>query len=219
MADLSGPIRDRPAYSSYYFRWKYGMTISKRSANEHPSRLASIVLVDGAIGTQHDYRRLTCYGAFEVEFLDGSPVFTSHHVSTTDNGKREAMLADLGGMSHDTHVLLGSSRAQTCFWDRGHILEDGLAYLHTISELEVVEPSNLTLMGAPEGAMVELGNKFGLRNSGREDVMGQARSAGVRAQLVWLAYVTSALNMKETRSMFAAFQAWQAIEKARPIPF
>ncbi len=195
------------------------MTISKRSANKHPSRLASIVLVDGAVGTQHAYRRLTCYGVFEVEFVDGSPVFTSHHVSTTDDGEREAMLADLGGMSHDTHVLLGSSRAHNCFWDRGHILEDGLAYLHAIRELEMVEPLNLTLMGAPEGALAELANKFGLRNRGREDVLGQARSAGIRAQLVWLAYVTSTLNMKETRSMFAAFQAWRAIEMARPIPF
>lgn len=195
------------------------MKTAARSANRHPNRLISVILVDGAVGIGERYRRLTCYGALEVNLVDGAPVFTDHHVSTSDNNERLALMWNLGALSHDTQVVLGSSLGQHTFWDREHILEAGLSYLHAINELEVVEPSNLHLMAAPERAITDLANTFSLPISEKEDVLGQARSANVRAQLVWLAYVASRLDIDETRNLSAAFQAWQAIERARPIPF
>lgn len=219
MADRRDDRRNRFGQGPKNFRMKYAMETATRSASRHPARLVSVVLVDGALTAGAQYQRLTCYGAFEVDLVEGSPAFTSHHVSTTENASRTLLLRDLGALSQDSHVVLGSSRAQHTFWDRGHILEAGLSYLYTISELEVIEPSNLDLMSAPELAMTELANTVGLPISDKEDVLGQARAAGVRAQLVWLAYVASKLGPKETRNLFAAFQAWQAIEMARPVPF
>lgn len=219
MADRCDDRRDRSGHSPRKFRMKHAMDTATRSSSRHPARLLSVVLVDGALTAGAQYQRLTCYGAFEVDFVEGSPAFTSHHFSTTDNDRRAGLLRNLGALSHDTHVVLGSSRAQNVFWDRKHILDAGLSYLYTISELEVVEPSNLHLMSAPELAMTELANTFGLPISDKEDVLDQARAAGVRAQMVWLAYVASTLGPKETRNLFAAFQAWRAIEMARPLPF
>lgn len=189
------------------------------TSNRHPARLVSIVHVDGAVAAKQEYRRLTCYGAFEVDFVDGGPVFTSHHVSTIENDRRAQMISDLGALSHDRHVVLGSSEAHETFWGRKHILEAGLVYLDIVEGLGNVQPSNLSLMGAPEQAMIELAATFGLRNCYETDVLAQARCAGIRAQLVWLAYVATTLGEKETRSLFAAFQAWQVLESARPIPF
>ncbi|MGB3740242.1 MAG: hypothetical protein WA948_12940 [Pontixanthobacter sp.] len=175
--------------------------------------------VDGALVAKQEYRRLTCYGAFEVDVVEGGPVFTSHHVSTTDNDRRAQVISGLGALSHDRHVVLGSSEAHETFWDRKHILEAGLVYLDIVEGLGNVQPSNLSLMGAPEQAMIELASTFSLRNCYETDVLAQARCAGIRAQLVWLAYVATTLGKKETKSLFAAFQAWQILDSARPIPF
>lgn len=195
------------------------MASSARSSNRHPANLVSIVHVDGPLQEGGEYRRLTCYGAFEVSFINGGPVFVSHHMSTTNNDDRAPFLHRLGSLSHDRHVLLGCSEANETFWDRRHILEAGLVYLDIIGRMKNVQPSNLNLMSAPEEAMIRLAEAFGLRNCYETDLLGQARAAGIRSQVIWLAYVATTLGKKEKRSLFAAFQAWQAIETARPIPF
>ncbi len=195
------------------------MNTMTRSSNKHPAKLISVIYVDGPLSVSEGHRRLTCYGALEVTFVDGDPVFASHHISTTENEHRAAMIRDLGALSHDRHVVVGSSEAHETFWDRRHVLEAGMVYLDTVGALDGVQPANLNLMGAPEQALIDLAVKFGLRNCYETDVLGQARCAGVRAQLVWLAYVATTLGRKEARNLFAAFQAWQALEMARPIPF
>lgn len=185
----------------------------------HPERLVSIIHVDGALPSRQKYQRLTCYGAFEVTVIDGEAVFGRHHVSTTNNNCRAQILRDLGTLSHGRHVVIGSSEAHRTFWDRKHILEAGLVYLDIIGALDGVQPSNLHLMGASEQTMIKLASTFGLQNCYETDILSQARCAEVRAQLVWLAYVATALGKKETRHLFAAFQAWQVLENARPIRF
>ncbi len=195
------------------------MTTTTHSSGRHPSHLVSIIYVDGALGNMDEYRRLSCYGAFEVTCVDNEPVFTAHHMSTTDNELRKTMMRQLGELSHDRHVVLGSSKAHDTFWDRRHILEAGLVYLDILEELQAVKPSNFHLMGAPEEAMIELASTFGLNNCYSNDLLAQARCAGVRAQLVWLAYVATTLGRMEARNLFAAFQAWQVLEMARPLPF
>ncbi|NCP23825.1 MAG: hypothetical protein GW854_06725 [Erythrobacter sp.] len=195
------------------------MATATRPERRHPANLVSIVHVDGPLQEGEEYRRLTCFGAFEVSFVDGDPAFSCHHMSTTDNNDRALFLRRLGSLSHDRHVVLGCSEANETFWDRRYILEAGLVYLDIIDRLKNVQPSNLNLMSAPEDAMINLAETFGLRNCYETHLLGQAKAAGVRSQLIWLAYVATTMGKKETRSLFAAFQAWHAIEMARPIPF
>ena len=210
---------DRFSFTNHYFRYRYAMSTATRSSNKHPSSLVALVNVDGPVGDGEGYRRLSCYGALEVEIVDGDPVFTARHVSTTDNDDRRRLFCDIGSLSHERHVVVGSCEANEDFRDRRHILEAGLVYLDIIDGLKTIQPANLNLMGAPEEAMIQLASTFGLRNCYQTDVLSQARAAGVRAQILWLAYVAATLGRKETRKLFAAFQAWQALEMARPIPF
>lgn len=167
----------------------------------------AVIYIDGQLPEPPEGRHLTCYGAFEVVIQNGDPVFTSHHVSTTDSDRRTDMIGDLGAMSQGRYMVLGASEAQETFWDRRHILEAGLTYLDMVSLMEDVEPAGLSLMGVPEQALIELASTFGLGNCYSTSVLGQARCAGARAQLVWLAYVALTFEESESQKLFAAFQA------------
>lgn len=99
------------------------------------------------------------------------------------------------------------------------MLRAGLSFLDAMSGFEGIQPSDLSLVGTPEGAMIELASSFGLQNCYETDILRQARCANVRAQLVWLAYVVTKVGRKEARELFAAFRAWKMLERARPLPF
>ncbi|MBU2340931.1 MAG: hypothetical protein KKE77_06765 [Alphaproteobacteria bacterium] len=181
--------------------------------------LVATVLVEGTSTFGDSDHHLTCFGAFEVDIVDDEPVFTCHHRSTIEDADRLDLLGELGSLCTDRHVVLGSADAYETFWDRRHILRDGLTYIDTIAALETGEPSGLTLLGTPESTMIELASSFELPNCYQTDLSRQARFAAVRAQLTWLAYITTRASRSEARSLFAAYRAYQAIERAKPLPF
>lgn len=49
--------------------------------------------------------------------------------------------------------------------------------------------------------------------------LAAARLAPERAQVLWLGYIDAQTRRRTRDSLFAAFQAWSVIERARPLPF
>lgn len=115
--------------------------------------------------------------------------------------------------------MVGSPDAYQTFWDRRHMLGAGLGFLDAVSGFPGLRPADLILVGTPEATLAELASSFGMSDCRETDAMGQALCADVRAQLVWLAYVTSKVGRQEARELFAAFRAWRALDNARPFPF
>lgn len=140
-------------------------------------------------------------------------------MSATEEPHCFALINKLASLSEDRHVLIGSPVATETFWDCRHVLDTGLLYIDTMRKLDGPQPCGLTLVAPPEQSLIELAANFGLRNCYEVDPLAQARCANVRAQLLWLNYVATTMSSKTANSLFAAFQAWQAIERARPVPF
>lgn len=207
--------RNRP----HSLRHQYSSGLETQRRRQHPSSLVAVVLVDGLSPICGEDRHLTCFGAFEVAMVDDEPVFVSHHRSTTIDDDRFDLLGELSTLSHASHVVLGSANAYETFWDCRHILRDGLAYIEMMATLEIGEPSDLSQVGTPEQVLIDLASSFGLPQCFETDFLSQAFRAGVRAQLIWLAYVAKNSGRREARNLFAAFRAWQVIERARPVPF
>jgi len=207
---------DRPLRS---LRHEFARAQGKLGHSGHPVDLVAVVLVDGECRDDERGRSITCYGALHVRMVDGDPAFSSHHVSTGRPADRLRILRRLADLCDGRNVVLGSPDAHETFWDRRHVLRAGVGFLDAMVGFKGNRPSDLSLVGTPEAAMIELASGFGLPNCYETDIMRQARCADVRAQLVWLAYVVSKAGRKEARELFAAFRAWKALENARPLPF
>ncbi|WP_165961184.1 hypothetical protein [Qipengyuania sediminis] len=186
-------------------------------AYAHPKRLVSLVIVDET--TPVHLHRLTCFGALVVDIIGGDPHFALYHRSTSRGAERRSLLAGLRAMSEDRHVVLASSHPFERFADHCHVLLDGLAFLEIIEVDDSIEPAGLTLLNARERLMDGVASAFDLQVGGRGNAADRARYAGVRAQVGWLAYVSSSFDERRVRSLLAAYRAWQALERARPLPF
>jgi hypothetical protein len=161
---------------------------------------------------------LTGYGAFEVTVdTPLEPVFKSHHATTWDNQGRYGLLGDLGALSDGKHVVVGSTKAHETFWDGKHILQAGSDYIDVMRELDGPKPAGMTLISKLEGSLSKLANIFGLPNCTEAALAGQARCADDRAQLMWLAYVKAQTSDPERTALYAAYQAWRAIESSRMV--
>ena len=57
------------------------------------------------------------------------------------------------------------------------------------------------------------------RASPRSTVLSRSRRAPDEAQALWLAFLWSQFPKHERRALAAAWEAWRAIERARPLPF
>jgi len=186
-------------------------------AYAHPKRLVSLVIVDET--TPVHLRRVTCFGALVVDIIGGDPHFALHHRSTSRGAERRSLLAGLRVLSEDRHVVLASSHPFERFADHCHVLLDGLTFLEIIEVDDSIEPAGLTLLNARERLMDGVASAFDLQAGGRGDAADRARYASVRAQVAWLAYVSGSFDERRVRSLFAAYRAWQALERARPLPF
>lgn len=186
-------------------------------AYAHPNRLVSLVIVDEM--TPVHLHRLTCFGALVVDIIGGDPHFALYHRSTSRGAERRSLLAGLRALSEDRHVVLASSHPFERFADHCHVLLDGLAFLEIIEVDDSIEPAGLTLLNARERLMDGVASAFDLQVSGRGDAADRARYAGVRAQVAWLAYVSGSFDERRVRSLFAAYRAWQALQRARPLLF
>lgn len=183
----------------------------------HPKRLVAMVLVDGQAAEPR--YRASCCGALVVDLVDEGPRFALHHYSTGSDGERDGLFARVRELSDDRHVVLGSAHSLEVFADHCHILLDGLFFLDIIDTDQGIQPAGLTLLSGRNRRMNGLASTFSLPLSDGSDFRSMEEYASVRAQVTWLAYVRGSCDGRLARSLFAAYRAWQVLERARPLPF
>lgn len=70
----------------------------------------------------------------------------------------------------------------------------------------------------PEEAMAAVARQYGIRRAGRGDTTAQkARCCEAEAQALYLVHLFSTPNMHERTRLAAAYQAWSALQRARPL--
>ena len=218
MSDQGRSQRDR--YIRHTLRRELAAATGARRAPRayaHPNRLLSLIIVDETTPTH--LHRVTCFGALVVDMIGGDPHFALYHRSSSRDADRGSLLAHLRALSEDRHVVLASSYPVERFADHCHVLLDGLAFLEILEVDDSIDPAGLTLLNARERLMDGVASAFDLPVNDRGNAAERAEYASVRAQVAWLAYVSSTFDERRVRSLFAAYRAWQALERAKPLPF
>lgn len=73
-------------------------------------------------------------------------------------------------------------------------------------------------VAVPEEAMAAVARQYGIRRAGRGDTTAEkARSCDAEAQALYLVHLFSSPNMHERTRLAAAYQAWSALQRARPL--
>lgn len=178
--------------------------------------MLSVVLVESPEAGE---RSLTCFGALDVIMRRGQPEFRTLHLTAAAMGSTAALCERLAQLSCDRHVILGQPAIHGNFWDWYELLLAGSSFVFTISTHEDLAPSGLSFVSLSAARAAKISERMKLCLTRTAQQNEAARLALERAQLIWLSYVESRLDRRKSDSLFAAYQAWSTIERARPLPF
>ena len=181
-----------------------------------PQKMLSVVLVEDA-NTRG--RSLTCFAALEITMREGQPKFRSYHLSAAGMGGSEALCERLAQLSADRHIILGQPAIHGDFWDWQELLSTGDLFVSSIPAYEDLQPSGMSLVSLPGSTLIEIANRMKLHLTEQTRSLEAARLAPDRAHLLWLGYVQAQTRQKIMDSLFAAYQTWNAIERAKPLSF
>lgn len=178
--------------------------------------MLSVVLVESANPNE---RSLTCFGALEVIMTGGQPAFRTYHLSAAGMGGPDALGERLAQLSADRHIILGHPAIRGDFWDLQELLSTGDLFVSSIRTHEELEPSGLSVLNLDGSTLIKIADRMKLRLTEHTGSLDAARLAPERAHLLWLGYIQARTRPTISDSLFAAYQAWNAIERARPLPF
>ena len=181
-----------------------------------PRDMLSVVLVESANPNE---RSLTCFGALEVIMNGGQPTFRTYHLSAAGMGGQDALCERLAQLSADRHIILGQPAIRRDFWDLQELLSTGDLFVSSIRTHEELEPMGLTVLNLDGSTLIKIADRMKLRLTENTRSLDAARLAPERAHLLWLAYIQARTRRRISDSLFAAYQAWNAIERARSLPF
>ncbi|MBH9537059.1 hypothetical protein [Novosphingopyxis sp. YJ-S2-01] len=188
---------------------------------EHPNhvlaistvRMPSIHKVDGPVGP------IVCLATFSVERIgDTEARFASTRVTFEPDGDWRAPAAHVRCLLHRHTYAIGcrpsSDKHRTKYLrHRRRSYEElpGTAELPSLRR-HVIRAREKTLAG--------LGRDHGLMVSDRPPHLAQAtRKAADRAQAVWVTALGIVRDRDERAHLYAAWEAWRVLERARPLPF
>lgn len=181
-----------------------------------PRKMLSVVLVEND-NTQA--RSLTCFAALEVIMTGAQPEFRTFHLSAAGMGGPEVLCERLAQLSADRHIILGHPAIRGDFWDLQELLSTGDLFVNSIGIHEELEPSGLSVLNLDGSILINIADRMKLRLTENARSLDAARLAPERAHLLWLGYIQARTRRRISDSLFAAYQAWNAIERARPLPF
>ena len=178
--------------------------------------MLSVVLIESE-RTQE--RTVSCFGALDTIMRGGQPEFRSYHLSAAGMGGSEALCERLAELSADRHIILGQPAVHGDFWDCQELLSIGSLFVSSIRPCEDLQPSGLSIVSLSGRRLNEISERMKLHPKRQPASLEAARLAPERAQELWLGYIEARTRRRTRDSLFAAYQAWNVIERARPLPF
>ena len=179
-------------------------------------RTVSVVLAENADGKD---RSLSCFGALEVIMQRGQPEFRTFHLTSSGMGGPAALCERLAQICSNRHIILGQPAIRGDFWDNQDLLSVGSLFMSSIRPHEDLQPSGMSAISLSSVRLKEISERMKLQIVRQTRSQEAERLAPDRAQLLWLGYIEAQTRKRISDGLFAAFQAWNAIEKARPLPF
>lgn len=187
----------------------------------HPQSVVAIAVIRRLLPAD-GVQPIRAIGAFTVQLGSGDDVaFARHHFVYQPN--------DLLGPTVDLRSLMNSRT--DCLTNIGPDL-NSLALLQDDERLTQAERYAFPIrdhhrhrrahyISASEKALSVIGKRYDLDLASPDATETlQAARAPQLAQAIWLAWLTGVLSNDPQHSCaLAAFQAWHALERARPIPF
>lgn len=188
---------------------------------EHPNHVLAISTVRMASATEIEYPAgpIVCLATFSVERTnDDEARFASTHVTFEPGADWRVPGAHIRCLLHRHTFAIGCrsfshNNREAYRRNRCPSYEElpGTAHLPSIQR---------HMIRAREKTLARLARDHGLTVSDRPPHLLQAqREAADRAQAAWLMALGFVRNQEERAHLYAAWEAWRALERARPLPF
>ena len=190
-------------------------------AMRHPRVLSALTIVRDKAEFSHRsaIRSVALFNV--VQHGERGPCFALHYHAFDRDTPRAAILTGIAErVPRDAAVIARASR----------ILQHALR--HQAATGQPLPPADLQLLQRQRGdceifplecrpaALDEIGAAFALRRAGPgASVLAQARRAPEEVQTLWLTFLWTLCRRSDRTSLTSAWEAWRALQRARPIPF
>ena len=188
---------------------------------EHPNHVLAISTVRMASATEVENPAgpLVCLATFSVERTnDDEARFASTHVTFEPDCDWRAPAAHVRCLLHRHTYVIGCRPSSLNHRER--YLRRRNARYEELPGTAELPPLQRHVIRAREKTLARLGREHGLMVSDRpRDLLQAKREAAERATAIWLMALGFIEDRDERAHLYAAWEAWRVLERARPLPF
>lgn len=190
------------------------------SPKHHPQVLTALEIVrDRPASYRSTIRSIAMFKVFTCNEYGAR--FTVEHYAFDRETKRSDIISGIAtSIPHNATLI---AKAQPCEMREWRMaMHAGEPF--TPSDLQLIrrQRSDLAIMKLEclEAALDETAAFHAIQRAGPgSSNLAQARRAADEAQVLWLTFLTTCCRENDRTSLGSAYQAWRAIEDARPLPF
>lgn len=207
--------------SAAFLRIKHKEYTMTDPATRHPRVLSALTIVRDRFEFSHSSAIRSVAMLNVIQDSEEGARFALHHHTFYRTTPRVAILEGLAErVSRDATLIARSPR----------ILEHALRHIKVTGQ--PLPPADLQLLQrlrddvkilpleCRPAALDEIGAAFALTRAGPgSSLLAQCRRAPEEAQCLWLSFLWTACRRTDRTALTSAWQAWSALQRARPIPF
>ena len=141
-----------------------------------------------------------------------------HEVYRGDNATAEA-LADMQIVVEPDDVVLGYDDRSIAI-PSSAVGDNMQRHQLALPMIGAVSCEGAIMVTDDDGALTEIAQAYGLRIAAADEpLIRHMRLAAERARAIWLYWLWSCAEQPDRQYLASAYQAWAALERARPVPF
>lgn len=185
----------------------------------HPAQLTALVIVRSS-GQLDQRGYIRSAAAFHVTRTREGPTFAIGQRAYSSADERGDVIADiLSSVPTEATLLIRSPKVTRR--ERQHLYATGTLPAADIQLLPGARPAlNMLPLEISDRTLSSVAENFAVpRANHRAPLDERARRAADEAQVLWLAYLWSMCGPTDRTSLTSAWQAWTALQRARPLPF
>ena len=183
-----------------------------RPATRLPKDVLAVVLCEDDVD---DRVGIAGFAAFAVSTTTGFPGFRCHRFDARSGHPIEAVAERLAGLADGRHVVLGQAAVHGDFWDWDEMLRIGSGFVSFVRPFTPLSPRDMTLLTLTPPLLARIPEP--LQMTVTTVGCSEGGIALARAKMLWLGLVAARLRGRAREALFAAYQAWQACDRARSI--
>lgn len=190
------------------------------SPRRHPQVLTALEIVRDRPASYRSTIR--CIAMFTVtKCNEYGARFASEHYAFDRETKRSDIISGIARSIPDSATLIAKAQpSQMREWRMA--MHAGMPF--SPSDLQLIRRQRTDLAIMPlecrETALDETAAFYAIQRAGPgSSTLAQGRRAADEATVLWLTFLSTCCRENDRTSLGSAYQAWRAIENARPLPF